>query len=417
MSAYPFDRSPREVPKVRTAYRSIEGMIPAPGTGRILDTLDRVESRSAHGQLPIVWSGAKDFSVWDIAGNRFLDFTSGIFVANVGHANDAVTNAVRQEVSCNRIHSYAYATDTRARYLKRLTEWSGFEKAFLVSAGTEATEAALKLMRLHGAKTGRRGIVCIDGAFHGRTMGAQLMGKPDAWTASDPDISHVNTGQNISLIDAAGVMIEAYEGWSAKFHDREVVRAIATVCKTQDTLLCFDEMQSGFGRTGKKFGFEHYGVRPDLVCVGKGMGGGFPVSGVLGSAAVMDLPEVGNMSSTHSANPLACAAGLAVLDEIDRLDLVNQADLKGAVMLGALVKALPGYTINGMGLVAAVIFPSAEFASQVAYRCYQKGLLVVHTGRESVKIGPPLVIGMDALVEGVQVFCDAVHEIEGELCK
>lgn len=412
-----FSRVSEVVPLVNTRNRSIRSMIPAPGTGKILERLDRVESRSMHGQLPIVWSSAFEATVLDICSNMFIDFTSGIFVANVGHRNLAVVNALRRTADIDCLHSYSFATMIRAEYLERLTAWARFEKAFLLSSGTEATEAALKLMRMNGAKTGRRKIVCLQGAFHGRTMGAQLMGKPDAWTASDPDISHVNTGQNISLIDAAGVMIEAYEGWSAKFHDREVVRAIATVCKTQDTLLCFDEMQSGFGRTGKKFGFEHYGVRPDLVCVGKGMGGGFPVSGVLGSAAVMDLPEVGNMSSTHSANPLACAAGLAVLDEIDRLDLVNQADLKGAVMLGALVKALPGYTINGMGLVAAVIFPSAEFASQVAYRCYQKGLLVVHTGRESVKIGPPLVIGMDALVEGVQVFCDAVHEIEGELCK
>jgi 4-aminobutyrate aminotransferase-like enzyme len=168
-------------------------------------------------------------------------------------------------------------------------------------------------------------------------------------------------------------------------------------------------MQSGFARTGRKFGYEHYGVKPDLICVGKGMGGGFPVSGVLGRSDVMDLPEVGNMSSTHSANPLACAAGLAVIEEIELLDLVSETERKGQILMDELCHIGEPY---GKGLIASLIFKDAEFASRVAERCYQKGLLVVHTGRESIKIGPPLTIPDDALLEGVEVLCEAIAEVD-----
>jgi len=412
MSAYRFLRVPVGVPTISTEYREILTAIPAPGTEEILARLDAVESRSMHGQLPIVWADAFDYSVNDIGGNEFLDFTSGIFVSNVGHGNLAVREAV-EDVAFP--HSYAYATEIRAAYLERLARWSGFDKAFLLSSGTEATEAALKLMRLYGAKTGRRGIVCLAGAFHGRTMGAQLLGAGGTWCGTDPDIFHLAPGSPMPE-GVCGVMIEAFEGWSARFHDAGMVFNLARYCWENDILLCFDEMQSGFGRTGRKFGYEHYGVNPDLICVGKGMGGGYSLSGVLGRADVMDLPAVGEMSSTHGGNPVGSAAGLAVIDEIERMDLVNEAARKGVVLQGALcdlgLDNLSTTTaVHGKGLIAAIHFKTAEFASRVAERCMQKGLLVVATGRESIKIGPPLTIPDDALIEGVSVIAEAISEL------
>src|SRR5487761_2332456 len=196
MSAYPFSRESRAVPKVSTEFREIRTDILAPGTEQILSRLDAVESRSMHGQLPIVWKDAYNFTVVDLGMNRFIDFTSGIFVANVGHGNNEVTQSVITAMTHGPTHSYAYATDVRDRYLDRLTQWSGFEKAFLLSSGTEATEAALKLMRMHGYKVGKRrpGILCIKGNWHGRTMGAQLMSSnaaQKAWIGfDDPSITH-----------------------------------------------------------------------------------------------------------------------------------------------------------------------------------------------------------------------------------
>jgi 4-aminobutyrate aminotransferase-like enzyme len=182
-------------------------------------------------------------------------------------------------------------------------------------------------------------------------------------------------------------------------------------------------MQSGFGRTGKNFGYEHYGVKADLICCGKGMGGGFPISGVIGNAQVMDLPDTGNMSSTHSGNPVMCAAGLGVLDEIENKNLVKESERKGRILKSRLKKLEAEFPkvisgIYGEGLIASILFhikdnraASFQNVSIVAEKCMQKGLLVVHTGRESIKIGPPLTIPDDALIEGIEIIKESIFEV------
>lgn len=455
MAAYSFSREPQTVPLVATQHRLIQTAIPAPGTAEILQQLDTFESRSMHGQLPLVWDRADDFSIFDATGNRWLDFTSSIFVANVGHSNPQVTAAMRATLDRPLYSCYAYANKIRAHYLEKLIAFAGapFEKAFLLSAGTEATEAALKLMRLHGQKQGkrRRGIVCIEGNWHGRTLGAQMMSSnlvQREWIGyQDGDIHHIPfpypwvlgahnceefLAEGLEKLECAGIdlsqdvcgfMLETFQGWGAIFYPQKFVQAIERICRRHGILLAFDEMQAGFGRTGLAFGFQHYGVTPDLICCGKGMGGGVPLSGVLGRSEIMDLPDVGNMSSTHSANPLVCAAGLAVLEEIESRDLVAESARKGELLLEALCRLQARFPdrisrILGRGLIAAVLFrhpqtgvPDGPFTSRVAERCMQKGLLVVHTGRESIKIGPPLTITDAALLEGVEVLGEAVAEV------
>jgi 4-aminobutyrate aminotransferase-like enzyme len=226
--------------------------------------------------------------------------------------------------------------------------------------------------------------------------------------------------------DVCGFMLETFQGWGAVFYPDDFVQAIAGVCRKHGILLTFDEMQAGFARTGRKFGFQHYGVTPDLIACGKGMGGGVSLSGVLGRAAIMDLPDVGNMSSTHSANPLVCAAGDAVIDEITELNLVTQTARKGELLFAALERLRERFPERiarnlGRGLIAAVLFrdprtgqADGPFTSRVAERCMQKGLLVVHTGRESIKIGPPLTITDAALLEGVDVLGESIAEIAAE---
>ncbi len=451
-----FSRDPQPVTLLETNYRRIQTDIPAPGTREILERLDQVESRSMHGQLPLIWDRAENFSIFDPAGNRFIDFTSTIFVANVGHSNPRVIEAVRDVLDRPLQSCYAYGNELRARYLERLVGFAGapFEKAFLLSAGTEATEAALKLMRMYGQQQDkhRRGIVCIEGNWHGRTLGAQMLSsnRPQRdWIGyEDPHIHHIPfpypqvldgrsgeafleeslrsleaTGVDIPL-DVSGFMLETFQGWGAVFYPKDYVQAIERFCRRHDILLAFDEMQSGFGRTGRAFGYQHYGVTPDLLCCGKGMGGGMPLSGVLGRAEVMDLPGIGDMSSTHSANPLVCAAGLAVLDEIEERDLIVDTARKGEVLLEALADLADRFParvdrIHGHGLVAAILFrdpnsgqPDSSFPSRVAERCMQKGVLVVHTGRESIKLGPPLTITVEALLEGVSVIADSIDEVD-----
>ena len=435
---------------IKTKNRFIHTLIPAPGTKSLFKSLSKVESRSMHGQMPIAWDKAKNFNIFDIAGNKFIDFTSTIFVANIGHSNPRLIKYIKLALSKSFLHSYAYINKIREKYIKKLILFAGknFQKAFLMSAGTEATEAALKLMRMHGQKQGKRklGIICFEGNWHGRTMGAQMMSgniKQKEWIGyQDPNIYHLpfpypwilkNNESEKFLIDSlkkiekkinlkkdiCGVMIETFQGWGAIYYPKEYVKLLFKICKKNNILITFDEMQSGFARTGYKFGYEYYGVKPDLICCGKGMGGGIPISGVIGKKNIMDLPEVGNMSSTHSANPLACYAGLAVLEEINKKKLLQYTKDKEKILFKKLNQIKDKFPkeilyVQGKGLIAALIFNLRsknnvkKILKLIVEECLKNGLLVVYTGRESIKIGPPLTITKEALIEGINVLDQAI---------
>ena len=402
--------------------------------------------------MPIAWDKARNFNIFDIAGNKFIDFTSTIFVANIGHSNSILIKYIKLALRKNLLNSYAYMNKVREKYLKKLILFAGknFQKAFLMSAGTEATEAALKLMRMNGQKQGKRklGIICFEGNWHGRTMGAQMMSgniKQKEWIGyQDPNIYHLpfpypwilkNTNPEQFLInslkklskkinlkkDICGVMIETFQGWGAVYYPKKYIKLLYKICKKNNILLAFDEMQSGFARTGYKFGYEYYGVKPDLICCGKGMGGGIPISGVIGKRAIMDLPEVGNMSSTHSANPLACYAGLAVLEEINKKKLLQNTKYNEKILFTKLNQIKDKFPkeilyVQGKGLIAALIFDLnskcniKKILKSIVEKCLRQGLLVVYTGRESIKIGPPLTITKSALIEGINVLDKVITE-------
>jgi 4-aminobutyrate aminotransferase-like enzyme len=453
--SFKFSRTPKKVSPVNTQNRSIMTHIPCPGTKEILESLDTYESRSMHGQIPIIWDAASDFNIFDPKGNKFIDFTSAIFFANVGHSNSKVSEAIQNMLKKPIMGCYAYGSEVRAKYLKKLVEFCGpgFDKAFLLSAGTEATEAAFKLMRMYGQakRKERLGIISLENNWHGRTMGAQMMSgnlKQKEWMGfDDKDIHHLSfpypwvlngeSGESFfskkideleksgidPRKDVCGMILETFQGWGAIFYPKDYVKAAEKFCRENDIVLTFDEMQAGFGRTGKAFGYQHYDVVPDLICCGKGMGNGYPLSGVIGRGDIMDLPEVGNMSSTHSANPMACAVGLAVLEEIESRKLIKEAERKGEILKTKLnfLKEISNGRIShilGEGLISAILFqdsdtgqPDGLTASMVAEKCYEKGVLVVHTGRESIKLGPTLTISDDALTEGLDVIIESFREV------
>lgn len=417
---------------------------------KVFSKLEKFESRSMHGQLPLAWAKAKGHSVWDLTENKFIDFSSTIFVANVGHSNDAVQEAVIKQIESDLVSAYSYPTEVRAEYLEKLVQFAGkgFDKAFLLSSGTEAMDAIYKLSKMNGRAIGKRraGVVTFAGNWHGRTLGAQLLttnySQKDWIGFTDPDIHYLDFPLPWKISEAEGAeffdtqiaslrqrgidpetdlavfVLETFQGWGALFYPKTFVHRLREFANSNSILVAFDEMQSGFSRTGKNFGFQHYDVIPDLVACGKGMGGGFAVSGVIGRAEILDLPEIGNMSSTHSANPIACAAGLAVLSEIERMDLNARSHELGGVLhkeLGRLHRDFPDviHSTHGKGLIGAIIFRDSKikastFATRVCQRSLSNGVILVHTGRESVKIGPPLVIDREALVEGLEVLREAI---------
>jgi len=455
MSGWNFNMVPQNVSKVETKYRRIVTPLPVPQSLPLFESLDRFESISMHGQMPVVWDHAEGFQVYDAWGNMWLDFTSTIFVANSGHGNPRIVKALHGVLEKPLLHTYTYCSQERVDYIRYLIENtpSQFEKAFLLSAGTEATECALKLMRMYGWKKGKKrpGVIAFEGNWHGRTMGAQMMGyKPEQkeWIGHlDPNIYHLSfpyPWRSEAVIDPekffeesmaallkekglspgedlCGFMMETFQGWGALFYPPEFVQAVERFARKYDMLLTFDEMQAGFGRTGKLFGYMHYGVEPDLLCCGKGASSSLPLSIVLGRTELLDLPEIGSMSSTHSANPMVCAAGKANLEALLEDGLIENSRVLGEMFIQELERiksCFSGYIslVSGKGLLAALHFndpegtPLAGLCNIICENLMRRGLLVVHTGRESIKLAPPLVITDEALREGLQVLYETITD-------
>ena len=462
MASYNFTRVPQKVPFVKTKYRTIKTEIPVPESITIFKDLDKYEARSMHGQLPVVWDKAEDSQVFDKFGNSWIDFTSTIFVTNSGHSNPKIIKALKEQLDQKLLHTYTFAHEVRVQFLKKLIEITPpfCEKAFLMSSGTEATECAVKLMRLHGQtiNPNKISIISFRGIMHGRSMGAEMLkGEPETSTwigYLDPNMYHIpypypwsgkehsSSGhdwrmqfrKDIEILKKRGVdfnnicgfMIESYLGWGAILFPKEYIQELVNFSREYNILVTFDEIQGGFGRTGKLFVYQHYNVEPDLLCLGKALGGSLPLSAVIGRQAIMDLPKSGSMSSTHSANPLSCAAGLANIGIVKTENLVKESERKGRILHNRLDKIktrFPNRIFYNCckGLLAGIIIKNPNdsgfdniFASKVCERAMQKGLLLVHTGREAIKIGPPLTILDEVLIEGLDVLEESIYEIDNE---
>lgn len=411
---------------VETKHRRISTPVPHPDDLELLEELRKVESDAVPKQLPI-WLCAYEYQVYDNHDNMFLDFTSGIFVTNTGHGNERVHSAIEK---MSTFHTYSFLNKHRINFLKKLIEITPAfaEKACLFSAGTEATEAVISIMERWSIKSGNDdSIMALKGAMHGNTHAAKrLSGRKQLKRGIDgfytsPDLADMINVMNFAPKDMCGIILESYEGWSAKFHNKKDIKTIVKQAHDRGIIICFDEIQGGFGRTGKMFAYEHYDVEPDLVCLGKGLTGSLPVSAVIGRAKYMDCLPEGELGSTHSGNPVGCAAGLANLEEFSKDDfkIVEDSRVKGELLhehLNLLKDEYPEFIteVNGHGLLAAIITKTKEQSDRVCELAKQRGLLLVHTGRESIKIGPPLTIPTDALLEGIEVIVECFGELKND---
>jgi len=348
-------------------------------------------------------SKADNATIWDDTGKEYIDFTSGIFAANIGHANPYVTEAIKKALDSGIIHTYKNTTGLREEYIEALCEFTGFEAAALFSDGTVATEAAWRIMREY---TGEERIFNYPGNFfHGKTLGALLMAN-----RFEP---HLNCGVVPDVF--CGAIIETYDPLYVQFHNESRIHELKEI--QNGAYICVDEIQAGFGRTGKLFGYEHYdGFKPDLVCIGKGMGNGFPISGVLGSKELIDNPKA-DLSCTHGGNPLACAAGLAVIKYMKEFKVIDRARKSGEFMQQILelmcdslefIKKVP-ITSQGKGMVAALILDNVQQADKLVQKAEELGLLLVRTGGRTVKLGPPLTIPSRQLAHGLEILKEAIR--------
>jgi 4-aminobutyrate aminotransferase/(S)-3-amino-2-methylpropionate transaminase len=448
-----FSVTPISVPRVETRFRRIVSPLPHPESVATLELLRRYEPQSMRGQPPLVWDRAEDISVFDKYGNKWLDWSSGVLVANSGHSAPEVRQAIVDQVKAGLLHNYVFPSQVRAALVQQLAQVAppGLEKVFLLTTGSEATECAIKLARAHGLRQGGPGKIAIIGAergFHGRTLGAQQAGGipgQKSWIVNeDPAIVQVPFPDGFWTTDTrfesflerlekrsirpenvAGVMFETYQGVGPDFAPVEYIQKLAQWCRANGVVLIFDEVQSGFGRTGRFWAFEHYDVVPDLVCCGKGISSSLPLSAVIGRAEIMDQFPPGSMTSTHTGNPVCCAAALANIKAILSRDLAANAAAMGTLLDAGLRRiqerhpAVVGrYTCRG--LVAGLQMtkpgkrePDPDLAHRIIELCFHKGLLFfspVGAWGQTVKIAPPLTIGAGAIQEGLEVLSEAVDE-------
>ncbi len=386
----------------------------------ILKEIEAIEAGGLHGQLPVVWDKAKGAQVWDIFGNVYIDFTSTIFVTNCGHG--AIADKLARQTR-RLIHSYTFPTLAKQRFLKDFKKFlpAYCEKIFLASAGSEVASWAVNLMRAYKDK---KFIVHIDGAFHGKTGVVERLNDEevripfvtDSTESQFPNIiQEVLANLEQGKADIAGLLIESYQGWSAKFMSKNFVQQLVKWSKENDIPVCFDDIQGGFYRTGAKFAYEHYEVEPDLLCMGKGLGGGFPISALAGYAKYFNVE---GLSSTHSGTPLGCVAAreaIKVYTRMDKQELAHKSQLLSDV-LNVFAKSFNCIEeVHTTGMIASVIFSSKEIADRVCQKAMENGLLVVRTGRESIKIGPPLVIEEKMLLRGLDKLEFSIKEIMRDL--
>jgi 4-aminobutyrate aminotransferase-like enzyme len=424
-----FDITPKNVPRVETKYRRIATRLPHPDSVPVLEKLRQCEPVSMRGQPPLVWDRAEDIFVYDQYGNRWLDWSSGVLVANAGHAAPEIRQAILDQVNRPLLHNYVFPSAERARlaeYLLRLAP-AELGKVFFLTTGSEAVECALKLARARGLQIGgprKIGLVGYERGFHGRTLGAQQAGGipgqknwivnedpaivqapfPDGyWTENTTFDLFLETIEKKGLApdSVAGVILETYQGAGPDFAPKAYVQDLAQWCQKNRVVLILDEVQAGFGRTGKFWAFEHYGVTPDVICCGKGISSSLPLSAVIGRAEILDQFPPGSMTSTHCGNPVCAAAAWANLKKIVDEDLAGNAARLGVILERGL---------------AALHQRHAGVIGHYSARGLVGGLQMVRTGKKepdaalTVKIAPPLTITEEPLREGLAVLGEALDE-------
>ena len=447
-----FDLTPRRVARVETPFRRIATDFPVPESLPLLRKLEAYEPAAMRGQPPVVWDRAEGFQVFDAWGNCWIDWSSGVLIANAGHGRQEIADAIAAQASAKLLTNYCFPSEIRARLVERLAGLlpEPLKKIFLLTTGSEAVECAIKLCRTHGGRAGGRAkniIVSYNFAFHGRTLGSQQAGGtpalkewivnldpgfvqvpfPDCFRAPDSTFEGFENAlreRGVEPRNVAGVILETYQGGTAAFAPVKYMQALRQWCTGHNALLVCDEVQAGFGRTGTMWGFEHYGVVPDLALFGKGISSSLPISAVAGRPDIMDLHPAGSMTSTHTGNPVCCAAALASIDLVVGENLPGNAARVGAVLherLRALTARFPqiGH-IDGKGLVAglACIIPGTRepdggLAWDVVERSVERGLLMfspVGPGGGTVKISPPLVITEAAIADSTSALEEAIGE-------
>jgi 4-aminobutyrate aminotransferase len=431
---------------------------PGPKAKEILERDAQVLSPSYARDYGFVMDHGKGAEVWDVDGNRYIDFCAGIAVNSTGHSHPEIVHAIQAQAE-KFIHiSSDYYHELMVRVAERIDEIAPIKEdvvVFLANSGTESVEAALKLARY---ATGRRQFIGFLGAFHGRSMGSLSFTAskarqqerffptmPGVWHVPFPDpyrpifptppkgdegdavvdyIENILFATALPPDEVAAILVEPIQGEGGyivpppNFFPR-----LRKLCDEHGILLIVDEVQSGVGRTGKWWAIQHWGVEPDIVCIAKGIASGVPMGAMAARKSVGGQWKPGAHGNTYGGNPIACVSALKTLELIENGMMQNAAAM-GAYMLDALAEMQTRHPnighVRGKGLMIGIEFvkdrvtkePHPEMRRRIINRCFERGLLTLGCGRSTVRFMPPLMIGKDLVDEGLEIFERVVTEVE-----
>jgi len=372
-----------------------------------------------YGQPKLTLVSGKGLFVTDSEGNHYLDFLGGIATNILGHAHPAITAAVKKQIGTLGHVSNFYIHPGVVMLAEKLQELVGDDSArvFFCNSGAEANEAALKLSRL----TGRIKIVATKDSFHGRTMGAlSLTGQPskrDAFKPLLPGITHLPYGDLEAMsrkvtTETAMVIVEPILGEAGVITPPAgYLRGIREICNRTGTLMVVDAVQTGMGRTGQWFGYEHEGITPDVITLAKGLGGGLPLGAMIAMGKAAQFFKAGDHGSTFGGNPVSCASALAVIEVLEKRDLLQHARRHEATMKKA-ISLVPGVKeVRGQGLLLGIVLEQ-EIATSVRDALQNVGVLVNAPNSTTIRIAPALTVTTAEVKKFIAAFMEAMNECQ-----
>lgn len=381
------------------------------------------DSFGAHNYhpLPVVIAEARGCKVKDPEGRTYFDFLSAYSAVNQGHLHPRIIGAMKEQLERVTLTSRAFHNDKMGLFLKKLCEYTGFEAALPMNTGAEAVETALKAARRWGAEkrgvtNGRQTVICAEGNFHGRTLAAISMSNdPDSLVGYGPyvpgfvKVPYADARAVDAAIDenTVAVIVEPIQGEAGVVVPPEGYLArLRKICSHHGILLIFDEIQTGFCRTGRRFAWQYEDARPDIMCLGKALGGGImPISAIVADKRVMDVFTPGTHGSTFGGNPLASAVGIAAIEVLEDERLEENAERLGELFRSA-VSSIPCAKmklVRGKGLLNAVVFDDGFQAWDVCMALRDEGLLAKQTHGNIIRFAPPLVITEAELREALGI--------------
>jgi len=363
----------------------------------------------------IVFVKGKGSYLWDIDGKKYLDFFPGWGVSGLGHCHPAVVKAIKEQseklihIANNHYHPW------QGLLAKKLSELSFGGKAFFCNSGAEANEAAIKLTRLYGRNRGRYKIISMENSFHGRTLATVTMTGQKKYSEPFEPLPAGFLSVPFNDFDAlksavdeetSGVIIEPVQGEGGiNVAEREYLEKVRALCDEKGIVLIFDEVQTGFGRTGEFFAYQNFGIVPDIMTLAKTLGGGFPVGAMLAKRELADLMVPGTHASTFGGSPLACASCLAVVETIEKEKLLKNVREMGEYLYQKLLYLKDKYPfitkVKGLGLMRAMELEGE--GNWLVSLCAEYGLLINCTHGNAIRIMPAITVNKDEIDEGIEI--------------